>query len=96
MIRGRVRGRVWSSKHVSTMPNGALLDVEMDDGSHVVAFDPLGCGEGEAVLVSTGSVAASFFEKARPPIDALIIASIDEAKAPVATGRREVSGGKNK
>lgn len=94
MIRGRVRGRVWSSKHVETVPNGAFLDVETEDGSHVVAFDPLGCGEGEAVLVSTGSVAASFFEKAKPPIDALIIASIDEAKAPATTSKRRVSGGK--
>lgn len=88
MILGRVRGRIWSSKHVETIPNGALLDVEMEDGSRIVAFDPLGCGEGEAVLVSTGSVAASFFDKARPPIDALIIASIDEAKAPATTNKR--------
>ncbi|MCY4031816.1 MAG: hypothetical protein OXF05_06835 [Hyphomicrobiales bacterium] len=94
MIRGRVRGRVWSSKHVETVPNGALLDVEIEDGSHVVAFDPLGCGEGEAVLVSTGSVAASFFDKAKPPIDALIIASIDEAKAPATASKRRASGGK--
>lgn len=80
MIRGRVRGRIWSSKHVGTLPNGAFLDVEMGDGSVVVAFDPLGCGEGEAVLISTGSVAASYFSGERPPIDALIIASIDETR----------------
>ena len=88
MIQGRVRGRVWSSKHVGTLPNGAFLDVEMEDGSHVIAFDPLGCGEEETVLVTTGSVAASYFSGERPPIDALIIASIDEAPA-VASRRQQ-------
>jgi ethanolamine utilization protein EutN len=44
----------------------------------LVAFDVLGSGIGEIVLVSTGSVAASWFPGTTPPIDALIIGSIDE------------------
>ncbi|WP_026379781.1 EutN/CcmL family microcompartment protein [Afifella pfennigii] len=78
MIRGRVTGRVWSTKHVETLPNGALLEVETEDGGRLIAFDPLGCAEGEAVLVTQGSVAAGYFTKARAPVDALIIGSIDE------------------
>ena len=77
MIRGRVVGRIWSSKHVDTLPQGALLDVELENGSHLVAFDPLGCGEGEEVLVTQGSVAAGWFDKGKAPVDALIIGSID-------------------
>ena len=79
MIRGRVTGRVWSSKHIDTLPNGALLEVELENGSKQIAFDVLGCGEGEAVLITTGSVAAAYFTQLKAPIDALIIGSIDEA-----------------
>lgn len=77
MIRGRVSGRVWSSKQVETMPGGALLEVETE-GGRLIAFDPLGCADGEAVLITQGSVAAGYFTKHKVPIDALIIGSIDE------------------
>lgn len=78
MIRGRVTGRIWSTKHIETLPNGALLEVTLEDGGTLIALDPLGCAEGEAVLVTQGSVAAGYFTKFKAPIDALIIGSIDE------------------
>ena len=79
MIRGRVIGRVWATKRIDSLPQGALLDVELENGSHLVAFDPLGCGEGEAVLITQGSVAAGWFKVEKAPVDALIIGSIDES-----------------
>jgi len=78
MVKGRVIGRLWSSKRVGTMPQGALLDVELENGVHLIAFDPLGCGDGEQVLITQGSVAAAFFEGVKAPVDALIVGSIDE------------------
>ena len=78
MIKGRVSGRVWSTKHIETLPNGALLEVTLDTGGSLIALDPLGCAEGEEVLITQGSVAAAYFTKIRAPIDALIIGSIDE------------------
>lgn len=78
MIKARVVGRVWSSRHIETMPVGALLEVGLDSGEKLIALDPLGCNEGEAVLITQGSVAAAFFTKTKAPIDALIIGSIDE------------------
>jgi ethanolamine utilization protein EutN len=53
-----------------------------------VAFDVLGSGVGERVLVAQGSVAAAWFPGKPPPIDALIIGSVDEpaAAAPAAGG----------
>jgi len=78
MIRGRITGRVWSSKHLETLPNGGLLEVAVEGGGQLVAFDPLGCAEGEAVLITQGSVAAAYFTKHKAPVDALIIGSIDE------------------
>ena len=51
---------------------------ELENGSTLIALDVLGCGHDEAVLITTGSVAASYFSKIKAPIDALIIGSIDE------------------
>lgn len=81
MIRARVSGRLWSTRHIGTLPTGALLEVETETGARLIAFDPLGCADGEAVLVTQGSVAASWFEGRSAPIDALIIGSIDEESA---------------
>lgn len=78
MIKGRVTGRVWSTKRIDTLPVGALLQVELDGGARVIALDPLGCAEGESVLIAQGSVAAAYFAGTRAPVDALIIGSIDE------------------
>ncbi|MBK0329279.1 hypothetical protein I5535_18545 [Rhodobacteraceae bacterium F11138] len=78
MIKGRVKGKVWSSRHIDTLPAGALLEIETDDGGHLIAFDPLGCDDNEAVLVTQGSVAATYFQGKTAPVDALIIGSIDE------------------
>jgi len=78
MLRATVTGAVWATKRVERIPNGAFLEVEMDGGGSVVAFDVLGSGVGERVLVATGSVASSWLGDDHPPIDALIIGSIDE------------------
>ena len=78
MIKGKVSGRVWSSKHINTLPNGALLEVLLDGGGTLVAFDPLGCAEGETVLITQGSVAAGYFTAVKAPVDALIIGSVDD------------------
>ncbi len=81
MLRARVIQSVWSTKKITSIPNGAFLEVEVEPtGTRLVAFDVLGSGVGEAVLVTTGSVAAAWFPGDAPPIDALIIGSIDEER----------------
>ena len=78
MQAGVVVGSVWSTKRVDGLPTGAFLQVRIDSTEHmVVAFDVLGSGVGERVLVAFGSVAGSYFGDRVPPIDALIIGSID-------------------
>jgi microcompartment protein CcmK/EutM len=83
MQRALVIGNVWSTKRLKEIPSGAMLEIEIEDGkgTRLVAFDVLGCGAGERVLVATGSVAAAWFPGKAPPIDALIIGSIDEDSA---------------
>ena len=75
---GKVIGNVWSSRHVAEVPAGAFLEVQLEGmKERVVAFDVLGSGVGERVLVTRGSAAAAWFDGSPPPIDALIIGSVD-------------------
>jgi len=79
MIKATVTGRIWSTKKVSEMPAGSILEVQIEGNSAtLLAFDPLGCGVGEKVIIATGSVAAAWFGGKSPPIDALIIGAIDD------------------
>jgi ethanolamine utilization protein EutN len=79
MLTARVTGNVWSTRRLAEIPNGAFLEVEVDGtGQRFVAFDVLGSGVGERVLIAQGSVAAAWYQGKPPPVDALIIGSIDE------------------
>jgi ethanolamine utilization protein EutN len=79
MLKATVIGRVRSTKRLGEIPAGPILEVEVEEGaSRLLAYDPLGCGTGEKVIVATGSVAAAWFTGKTPPIDALIVGSIDE------------------
>ena len=87
MLRATVTGSVWATRRVEKIPHGAFLELEIEGGGHLVAFDVLGSGIGEHVLVATGSVASGWFGDEHPPIDALIIGSIDESASDPATRR---------
>ncbi len=81
MLQAVVVGNIWSTKRIDGLPAGAMLEVEVTgSGERLVAFDVLGTGQGERVLVAQGSVAAGWLP-GRPPVDALIIGSIDEPAA---------------
>ena len=81
MITGRVLSSVWSTRHLEDLPGGAFLEIAIDNTSQrLVAYDTLGCGIGEHVLIAQGSAAARWFNDKIQPIDALIIGSIDEGQ----------------
>jgi ethanolamine utilization protein EutN len=79
MLTATVIGSVWATRRLAELPNGAFLEVEAEGtGQRLIAFDVLGSGVGERVLVTQGSVAAAWFAGKPPPVDALIIGSIDQ------------------
>jgi ethanolamine utilization protein EutN len=89
MLTATVIGSVWATRRVDGLPNGAFLEVEVEgSGLRLIAFDVLGSGVGERVLVAQGSVAAAWFPGKPPPVDALIIGSIDSPSS-----RKELSDG---
>jgi ethanolamine utilization protein EutN len=89
MLKATVTGSVWATRRVDGIPRGAFLEVKTDDGARLVAFDVLGSGLGERVLVATGSVASGWFGPEHPPLDALIIGSLDRESEETATQGKE-------
>jgi ethanolamine utilization protein EutN len=89
MLTATVIGNVWATRRLKELPAGAFLEVEAEGtGQRLIAFDVLGSGVGERVLVSQGSVAAAWFPGKPPPVDALIIGSVDpDPAAPPGTGK---------
>ena len=67
MLQAIVVGHVWSTKRIDGLPSCAFLEVEV-------------LGVGERVLIAQGSVASGWLP-GRPPVDALIIGSVDEPAA---------------
>lgn len=95
MITGRVLSSVWSTRHLDDLPAGAFLEVAIDNSAQrLVAYDTLGCGIGEHVLITQGCAAARWFTDAKRPIDALIIGSIDEGQDVSTASTRQVGNPK--
>jgi ethanolamine utilization protein EutN len=92
MKTGIVVGKVWATKRLDQLPGGALLEIaieeedEMDE--RMVAFDPLGAGIGERVLITQGSVAKAWFKDGNNVVDALVIGILDEQAAPAKSGKK--------
>jgi len=86
MKTGVVVGKIWATKRLSELPGGALLEVaieeEDDTDERLVAYDPLGAGVGERVLITQGSVAKAWFkDNSSNVVDALVIGIVDEPRA---------------
>ena len=93
MLTATVIGSVWATRRLAGLPNGAFLEVEAEgSGQRLIAFDVLGSGVGERVLVAQGSVAAAWFPGKPPPVDALIIGSIDPQPAQAAPDPAQAGG----
>jgi ethanolamine utilization protein EutN len=87
MKTGTVIGKVWATKRLDELPGGALLEVALEEndglGEHMIAYDPLGAGDGERVLITQGSVARGWFKDQKAVVDALVIGILDMPRTPV-------------
>jgi ethanolamine utilization protein EutN len=88
MKSGTVIGKVWATKRLDELPGGALLEIELEAesgaGERMIAYDPLGAGDGERVLVTQGSVAKGWFKDGKAVVDALVIGILDMPRAAAA------------
>ena len=77
MRMGTVTGSVWATRKASCLMGQTFLLVDTLNGT-VVAADQVGAGEGDKVLLVTGTVASRFCMEA--PVDAAVVAIIDPEK----------------
>lgn len=86
MIYGRVRGSVVSTIHHSSIEGERLLLVDrldadgVESGGYVIAFDAVGAGHGETVLVlDEGNGARQILGSEDAPVRAIVVGIVDGA-----------------
>lgn len=72
---GTVTGAVWSTRKAACLMGQTFLVVSTAEGE-IVAADQVGAGNGDKVLLVTGTAATRFCMEA--PVDAAVVAIIDQ------------------
>lgn len=89
MILGKVIGTVWSTKKDENLIGSKLLIVRQLDlnyeekNNFLIAVDSVGAGEGEIVLVASGSSARQTVITKNKPVDAVVMAIVDKLDVPI-------------
>ena len=89
MFLGKVIGTVWSTRKDENLVGAKFLivrhlDLELKEKDNfVVAVDSVGAGEGEVVLVATGSSSRQTHFTQNKPVDAVIMAIVDKLDVPL-------------
>ncbi|CQR25591.1 ethanolamine utilization protein [Streptococcus varani] len=84
MFVGIVRGSLWATRKDEKLNGLKFLVVEKQLNEHqtapsvVIAADCIGAGEGDQVLVTTGSSARVSLKKNDIPVDMVVVAIIDK------------------
>ncbi len=84
MFLGRVIGTVWSTKKDENLVGAKFLIVRelslelKEKERFVVAVDSVGAGEGEVVLVATGSSSRMTSFTKDKPVDAVVMGIVDK------------------
>ncbi len=72
---GTVIGSIWATRKASCLQGQTFLVIRADE-EDIVAADQVGAGEGDRVLLATGTVASRYCMDA--PVDAAVVAILDE------------------
>ena len=72
---GKVVGSIWATRKATCLQGQTFLVVKAE-GEEIVAVDQVGAGEGDRVLLATGTVASRYCMDA--PVDAAIVAIVDK------------------
>ena len=82
MVMGKVVGRIVSTKKQESLVGYTILEVQLianqkETDNYIVAFDSVGAGIGELVLVTTGSSARLAVSNHNAPVDAVVVGIVD-------------------
>ncbi|WP_303972972.1 EutN/CcmL family microcompartment protein [Streptococcus merionis] len=88
MFVGKVTGSLWATRKDEKLNGLKFLVVERQLNEHqtdpalVIAADCIGAGEGDLVMVTTGSSARVSLNKENVPVDMVVVAIIDKVEYP--------------
>ena len=74
---GTVTGVVWATRKATCLSGQTFLVVQTPTGE-IVAADQVGAGNGDRVLLVTGTAAARFCMES--PVDAAVVAILDQGE----------------
>ena len=86
MFVGKIIGSLWATRKDENLNGLKFLVVERQlnehqaDPSLVIAADCIGAGEGDLVMVTTGSSARLSLNRVDVPVDMVIVAIIDKVE----------------
>jgi len=89
LFLGKVIGTVWSTRKDENLVGAKFLivrhlDLDLNEKDNfLVAVDSVGAGEGEIVLVATGSSSRQTHFTQNKPVDAVIMAIVDKLDVPL-------------
>ncbi|HSP88235.1 MAG TPA: EutN/CcmL family microcompartment protein [Ignavibacteriaceae bacterium] len=89
MFLGKIIGTIWSTRKDENLVGAKFLIVKQLDlklkekENFVIAVDSVGAGEGEIVLVATGSSARQTEFTKNKPVDAVVMAIVDKLDVPL-------------
>jgi len=82
MFLGTVRGAVWGARHAAGLDGAKLLLVETAAGHTIVAYDQLGAGPHDRVLVAHGSRVRDLTIGPTIPCKDVVVAIVDGTDPP--------------
>ena len=80
MFVGKVKGSLWATRKDENL-NGLkflVVDEHQSDPALLIVADCIGAGEGDQVMVTTGSSARMSLNKVNIPVDMVVVAIIDK------------------
>jgi microcompartment protein CcmK/EutM len=89
LFLGKIIGTIWSTRKDENLVGAKFLIVKQLDlklkekENFVIAVDSVGAGEGEIVLVATGSSARQTEFTKNKPVDAVVMAIVDKLDVPL-------------
>lgn len=81
MVLAQVIGKIWATKKIKSLNSYKMLTVqEEQSGKIMTAIDTLDAGKGDRVVITRGSSAMKNEINYNLPIDATVIAIVDDKK----------------
>ena len=81
MVLAQVIGKIWATKKTESLSSCKMLTVQDEQsGKVMIAIDTLDAGKGDRVIITRGSSAMKNEINYNLPVDATVIAIVDDKK----------------